>query len=74
MVIYYKRNVISGHSLVVALYTSGGHACSYARVSYVDNTLVLCIGYWIHKSAIYGRIMHEYGFQYLTCCTLETTF
>ena len=25
-------------------------------------------------SALYGRIMHEYGIQYLTCCTLETTF
>ena len=25
-------------------------------------------------SAMYGRIMHECGIQYLTCCTLETTF
>ena len=24
--------------------------------------------------AIYGCIMHEYGIQYLTCCTLETRF
>ena len=25
-------------------------------------------------SAIYGGIMHEYGIQYMTCCTLETMF